>query len=505
MLSLLHIVKTGFQNFFPAFRNEKINMKWVYGILFFYIALNCLFITQEIFWFPVLSLLLLIVYLAFYHLDYLFFLLVLVTPLSIILENKDLNVAISMPAEALMIAASIGVAVKLFYDGTLPRKILIHPVTIAVLINFSWIFFTCFTSELPLVSLKFAAARTWFFLSCYLLAIMVFKKFSNIKLFTWVYMVPLAGVIIYSIARHSGTGFDEHHAHWVMWPFYNDHTAYGAILAFFIPVLAGYLFSRHIRTGVLSGIAVFLFLILFGTALVLSYSRAAWISTACAFIMLIFILLKVRFIPLLLSAVILIFCFFNFRNDIMITLEKNRQISSDELIEHVQSIYNITTDVSNTERLNRWNSAFRMFLERPVMGWGPGTFMFLYAPFQLSSDMTWVSTNAGNLGNAHSEYIGPLAESGLPGSVSFLLIALVTCYVALRFMYNSSNRIAKDMFLVIFLGLVTYFAHGLVNNFLDTDKASVPFWGFLAAIVALDVYHNRPENNPESNKNIINQ
>jgi hypothetical protein len=36
-----------------------------------------------------------------------------------------------------------------------------------------------------------------------------------------------------------------------------------------------------------------------------------------------------------------------------------------------------------------------------------------------------------------------------------------------------------------------------MNNFLDTEKLSVPFWGFIAIIVALDVYH--------ADKNIENQ
>ena len=30
-----------------------------------------------------------------------------------------------------------------------------------------------------------------------------------------------------------------------------------------------------------------------------------------------------------------------------------------------------------------------------------------------------------------------------------------------------------------------------MNNYLDTDKASVPFWGFIALIVAIDVYHKK--------------
>lgn len=67
-------------------------------------------------------------------------------------------------------------------------------------------------------------------------------------------------------------------------------------------------------------------------------------------------------------------------------LEKNRQDTSSNLEEHLQSISNISTDASNLERINRWHSAFRMFAERPIFGWGPGTYSFEYAPFQLSTE-----------------------------------------------------------------------------------------------------------------------
>ena len=43
--------------------------------------------------------------------------------------------------------------------------------------------------------------------------------------------------------------------------------------------------------------------------------------------------------------------------------------------------------------------------------------------------------------------------------------------------------------LSVLLGLVTYYFHGTMNDFLDTDKASVPFWGFIAILVALDLYY----------------
>jgi hypothetical protein len=67
------------------------------------------------------------------------------------------------------------------------------------------------------------------------------------------------------------------------------------------------------------------------------------------------------------------------------------------------------------------------------------------------------------------------------------------CYRAALLYRRVTNRQVKLLTLSVFVGLVTYFVHGTLNNFLDTDKASVPFWGFIAILVALDVYHsNKP-------------
>ena len=49
----------------------------------------------------------------------------------------------------------------------------------------------------------------------------------------------------------------------------------------------------------------------------------------------------------------------------------------------------------------------------------------------------------------------------------------------------------KKLVLVLVLGFVTYVVHGGINDFLDTDKASVPFWGFISMLVAIDIYHRK--------------
>jgi uncharacterized membrane protein len=45
----------------------------------------------------------------------------------------------------------------------------------------------------------------------------------------------------------------------------------------------------------------------------------------------------------------------------------------------------------------------------------------------------------------------------------------------------------------LILGLVVYWIHGIMNYFLDTEKVSVIYWGFIAAVVALDLYSKKEE------------
>jgi len=184
------------------------------------------------------------------------------------------------------------------------------------------------------------------------------------------------------------------------------------------------------------------------------------------------------------------------RTAIVHKMERNRQVSSASLTEHVKSISNITTDESNLERLNRWNAAFRMFRERPFFGWGPGTYMFKYAPFQRSADKTSISTDFGDMGNAHSEYIGPLVESGIFGTLSFILITILSLVTGFKVYYKLTDPRLKQLVLFLLLGYITYLVHGTLNNFLDTDKASALFWGFTAVFVSLDL--SLKELNPEN-------
>jgi O-antigen ligase len=272
-----------------------------------------------------------------------------------------------------------------------------------------------------------------------------------------------------------------------MTPFYNDHTAYGAALAIYLILALTYVFMPDLKTSrrlIIIGVVLLL-----SVALMLSNCRAAWLSVIASLAVLICVLLRIKFHWIAAAVVILVGLFFAFQNQIIDALEKNNQDASGDLVENIQSITNISTDASNLERINRWQSAFRLFNERPVFGWGPGTYQFVYAPYQMSKEKTIISTNAGDGGNAHSEYFGPLAEQGLMGSLLMVVLVVVTVTCGIKTYSRCKNRQSKVLVLGATLAFFGYFIHGFLNNFLDTDKLAVPVWSLAALIAAIDVYY----------------
>jgi len=475
---------------------------WIFAIVLVYIAADMFLTFREIYYLNLLPAILIVILLALIRLDILYFVIIVCTPLSIPLIEyvRSSPLDFYIPTEPMLFGVMLVVIYKMIREGNIDRKVLNHPVTYAVLFNIFWIFITSITSSMPLVSFKFLLARVWFLTTFYFLAIYIFRNTNNLSIFVWCYTIPLLVVITYAISRHLNFGlYDKQAAHIVMNPFFRDHTSYGAILAMIFFSLGGVIL-RH-GTNIVTRLFYWFSLTYVSAGLMLSYSRAAWISVIFSFGILLVTLLRIRFRYIFLIGFLAFLYIFSQRIELLQRLEKNRQESSADLTEHVKSISNITTDDSNLERLNRWTAAIRMFRERPVFGWGPGTYMFKYAPFQLASKKTLISTDFGDLGNAHSEYIGPLCESGVFGSISFVIIVVFALFTGFKVYIRLEDKRLKQIVLAFILALITYLIHGSLNNFLDTDKASALFWGFIAAFVSIDLYHLPKQKEQEKTAN----
>lgn len=465
--------------------SERLKVWLVYILSAIYLALSIYLVVEKNSYAAILiPFALIICWLFLYSIDYVFYLIIFLTPFAINLADTELGIGVSLPTEPLLLAITIFFIFRIFYDNPYSSSLLRKPITIAIIFSLVWMLITCFTSEFPVVSIKYMVSRLWFVIPCYFFAYHLFFNPQNIKKVFYLYGVAVAITVLYTLVRHYLYGFTQQSGHWVMCPFYNDHTQYGAILSMIIPIFGGLTINRSVNkaTRVISFLLTSLFLL----AIVFSYCRASWIALIVSIGFMAIILLKIKFKLVFLIAGVILGLFFSFQDEILYRMQKNDQDSSTNFAEHLQSMYNVSTDASNLERLNRWHSAFKMFEKRPVFGWGPGTYQFCYAPFQASQDRTIISTNEGNGGNAHSEYIGPLAEQGLVGSLAFIIIASISIYLGYKTYREAETRDLKITVLTVTMALVAYYVNGVLNNFLDSDKASVPFWTFLAILAAIN-------------------
>jgi len=473
-------------------KKEKAHILIIITSLLF-LLLCAIFIKYQKTWFPYTVFALFALYLLFFKMNTLLYIIAFLTPLSIDLKEfiPEINFGLSFPSEALMMGLMLLFLARVLYENHYNLAITKHAITLSILFYLTWIFITSVTSTIPWVSFKFLLMKLCFIIPFYFfLSQLVEKNIKNSINFFLSYALGLAVVVCITTVKHIQLGDVEKVSHWVMSPYYNDHTAYGAILAFFIFILGGMLLIPGITKT--QKFITFIFLLTVSIGLYLSFSRAAWLSVIIAVGVLILLLLKIKMKSILLFVGALLLIFFTFQSTILHQMNKNEQESSNNFFEHFQSITNISSDASNIERINRWSSAVRMFEEKPVFRYGPGTYQFNYAPFQRSKFRTIITTNSGDGGNAHSEYLGPLSESGILGMFSVLILVCICIWKGIFIYHHETDKTIRIIAIMCTLALITYFIHGFLNNFLDTDKLAVPVFGAMGVITALDI--NRKKN-----------
>ena len=471
----------------------------VYSIVGFVLSLVfALFIWDDQSYLSLFPAGLLAIYFALFQTEKLFIAIAFFTPLSINIEEFNSSFGLFLPSEPLLFGLMLWLSALQIHKPFMPKLLWKEPILFSVGVFVTWIFISSITSSHPTVSFKFLLAKLWFIVPVLFFGIHFFQKEKNRLTFIWLFIISTCIVVIYTLIHHAMYAFGEKESHWVMSPFFKDHTIYGAIVALNVPLVFGlYLYKKH---APLIQAVLILMIALILAGLYFSYTRAAWLSVfGCIFIAGL-IYYKVNWKPLAgIAAVVLIVVFFKW-DSIQMELARNKQDHTTESFdERLQSAANISTDASNLERINRWSCALAMFEKRPVFGYGPGTYAFEYAPFQEPENLTIISTNFGDMGNAHSEYLGALAEMGFPGLLCLLGIVASIFYTSI-IVYNripigdSGTRI---LVLSIIMALSTYFIHAFLNNFLDTDKAAVPVFGMCAMMIALGLQQTKLAANPE--------
>jgi len=429
-----------------------------------------------------------VIMLAVLSLEHLLLLTLFLTPLSILISylTGSAGFDLSLPTEPVLALLLFITLFKLIVTREFSARLLKHPVTVLIGLYLAWTLVTSLTSTMPGVSFKTLAYRMWFIAGFYLIAAQLFSNERIARKYIIAYSSGLTVVVIYFLIRAGGAGLlNQQFAHSACYPFYNDHTSFGASMAFIMPPLAVILMRKS--SGVILRVFVSAMIILFIAGFIFSYSRAAWVSliAALALSFILWLRMPVRLLTVTAAGFIVAIAFS--AGWIWQKMDSTTDDSSADLGQHLRSSSNISTDQSNLERINRWKCAFRMTEEKPLLGWGPGTYQFNYGPFQKASDRTIISTDFGDAGNAHSEYLGTMSESGLPGALIYLLLTVFIVITGIRVWYREKRTFAGYFALAVLAGVMTYVIHGIMNSFLDSDKIAALWWGFAAILVSMDL------------------
>jgi putative inorganic carbon (HCO3(-)) transporter len=395
---------------------------------------------------------------------------------------------LQFPTEPLIGVFSILVLISTQGAADFYKNLIKHPISKIIAIEISWLLLSSCFSELKLVSFKFTIVRICYVLVFYILMIQWMQRYNKPLYFFLVYALGFIVPIANAIHFHAGYNFAHGVSYIMPRPFFNDHTVYGACIAFLIPVLMliTFYYKRFFKNrGIL--LVLIPLLLLFFVAEYFSFSRAGWLSLA--FCAVLYAGLRWGISVKAFIAIILVSGSMLWLNkDLLISKISETKATSnkEDLRQTIGSIANIQTDASNKERLNRWKCAIKMGKEKPLLGFGPRTYKFFYGQYQEKKDMTYISTYNGIKGNAHSEFLSYFAECGLGGMIIHFLLFFITGLKGIDLVKRCKIKANKIMATALVLGFFTYFVHGFFNGFMEEEKMSSLVFMSMAGIFYID-------------------
>jgi O-antigen ligase len=460
------------------------------GLLFMGIVLTGMVgilagIGAEMFWLAGIPAAIMVAWLAIVDFRRLFFLMLACIPISVELEFGGLGT--DLPDEPMMWLLTLTSIAWFLRNGhKVEAKVIRHPITLALLAHLMWMVICAVTSQDTGVSLKFLAAKSWYVIVFYFLGIHILQEQRDFREFLWYFFVSLLITVVIVFTRHALIGFSFEQVAYVMGPFYRNHVSYACIMTVFLPFV--WYGAKWYPKGSLTRIfllASVLFLII---AINFAYTRAAYVALVAAIG--IYWIIRRHWLRGILAGVLALFVVFfvfvgsrdnwlEFAPDYERTVTHTR---FDNLLEATTKL----EDISTMERVYRWIAATYMIREKPVTGFGPGTFYFYYRNYTVTSFKTYVSGNPEKSG-IHNYYLMTTVEQGIPGLIFFLTFCFIVMLKGEQIYHRTPNRQRRQMLVAALLCFILIDLLMLMNDLVETDKVGSLFFLSAAILVAIDL------------------
>jgi O-antigen ligase len=265
---------------------------------------------------------------------------------------------------------------------------------------------------------------------------------------------------------------------WIYGPYVN-HNHYAGLMEMLVPVPLVFAFSRYARGrerwAAASAAACM------GATIFLSGSRGGMVAFALQVAIFLWFLFRERTGG---RAAFLMAAF------LVLSLASIAWIGGSEVTARLSTIStNKHSELAGDIRLKINRDALHMFAQRPILGWGLGTFETVYPQFRSFYTNFLVD-------KAHNDYLQLLAETGALGFAIMIWFLVAALRPALRKIRNWPSDVNGAVALVALVGISGILLHSLVDFNLEIP-ANALFFYVLCAVAAMEPrFKSRRERKP---------
>ena len=390
-----------------------------------------------------------------------------------------------LPTEPIMLALTgIGIVLAFVHFKTIDARYLKHPITIMLIVHVSWIAFTAMLSQNSMVSFKFLLAKLWYVIPFYGMTLYIMDTNEKLRR-AWTYFtIALVISVGFVMVKYIPYDFQFKYIEKIMGPFFRNHVNYASIMAVAMP----WMWALW-RTSERKWKPAFLLAIVFiAVSIYYSYTRAAMLSVFIA--VGVYFIIQLRLMKIVISGALIVAIvgslFLLKENKWMdYAPDYEKTITHRDFNDLINATYKME-DISTMERVYRWVAAGHMIDERPLIGFGPGTFIFFYKSYTVSAFETYVSDNPQNSG-IHSYYFMTWVDQGSLGLLIFIAFVAIILIMAEKTYHQLKRKQDRIFLLAAVLSIVILDAILLINDMLEVDKTGPFYFIAMAIIVRLSI------------------
>lgn len=390
-----------------------------------------------------------------------------------------------LPTEPMMLAMTgISILLGIINFHKIDARFLKHPITICLFFHVAWIAYTTLFSQNPIVSFKFLLAKIWYVVPFFGLTMFIVDDTKKLKKCWSLFVVSLVASVAFVMIKYIPYGFKFKHIETIMGPFFRNHVNYAAIMAVSMPWMWALWRTADKKKSLLI-LASMVFILI---AIYYSYTRAAMLSVIMAAG--VYYIIQLR----LLKPVISVSLIVAILGTIYITHDNNwldyapnyeKTVTHRDFNDLLSATYKME-DISTMERVYRWVAAGHMINERPLMGFGPGTFYFNYKKYTVSAFETYVSDNPQKSG-IHSYYLMTWVDQGTIGLLIFMVLTVMVLLIGESTYHKLAKKEDQIFIMAAILSIIIIDAILIINDMLEVDKTGPFYFVALATIVIMDI------------------